>query len=108
MPAILEKTLAARAPGTFRVVNLAYNNEGAYAFAFTLKDYAYLKYDLVCLYEGYNDLGDELNRFVFRRNSPVFTLTGYLPIFPLVFREKASVMVYGDTRAQYSTLNKTV
>jgi hypothetical protein len=108
MPAILEKKLAARAPGAFRVVNLAYNNEGAYSFAFNLKDYAYLNYDLVCLYEGYNDLGDGLNQFVFRRGSPVFTLTGYLPIFPLVFREKASVMVYGDTRAQYSTLNKTV
>jgi hypothetical protein len=109
MPAVLERELA-RAPGRYRVVNLAYNNEGAYSFTFTLKDYAYLKYDLVCLYEGYNDLtgDDAVNRSVFRHDSPVFTLTGYLPIFPLVFREKASVMVYGDTRGVYSALNKAV
>ena len=51
MPAILESRLA-QVPGRFRVVNLAYNNEGAYSFTFTLKDYWYLKYDLVCLYRG--------------------------------------------------------
>jgi len=109
MPAILEQKLG-RPPGAFRVVNLAYNNEGAHSFTFTLKDYAYLDYDLVCLYEGYNDLGgdDSPNRSVFRHDSPVFVLTGYLPIFPLVFREKASVMVYGDTRDVYPTLDKTV
>jgi hypothetical protein len=109
MPAILGRKLA-RTPGRYTVVNLAYNNEGAYSFAFTLKDYAYLQYDLVCLYEGYNDLGgdDGANRSVFRHASPVFTLTGYLPIFPLVFREKASVLVYGDTRGLYPTLNRTV
>ena len=109
MPAILEEKLS-RAPGRFRVVNLAYNNEGAYSFTFTLKDYSYLDYDLVCLYEGYNDLGGDFNanRSVFRHDSPVFRLTGYLPIFPLVFREKASVMVYGDTRGVYPTLSKTV
>ena len=58
IPALLEKRLAAIAPAgrTFRVINLAYNNEGAYSFAFTLRDYAYLNYDLVFLYEGYNDL----------------------------------------------------
>jgi len=109
MPAILESRLA-QVPGRFGVVNLAYNNEGAYSFTFTLKDYSYLKYDLVCLYEGYNDLGGDFNanRSVFRHDSPVFMLTGYLPIFPLVFREKASVMVYGDTRGVYPSLNKTV
>ncbi len=107
MPAILEQKLG-RPPGAFRVVNLAYNNEGAHSFTFTLKDYAYLDYDLVCLYEGYNDLGgdDSPNPSVFRHDSPVFVLTGYLPIFPLVFREKASVMVYGDTRDVYPTLDK--
>src|ERR1051325_8309114 len=35
------------------VVNLAYNNEGAYSFRFTLADYLYLDYDLAVLYEGY-------------------------------------------------------
>src|SRR5471030_1524055 len=92
-PAILERKLGERAPRGFSVVNLAYNREGAYAFTFTMNDYAYLDYDLVCLYEGYNDLVADArtpNHFVFRRESPIFRLTGYLPMFPIVFREKAA------------------
>src|SRR6266487_351877 len=64
------------------VVNLAYNNEGAYSFRFTLADYLYLDYDLAILYEGYNDvMGDPRgpNLSVFRHDSPVFRVTGYLP-----------------------------
>jgi lysophospholipase L1-like esterase len=79
------------------VVNLAYNNEGAYSFRFTLADYLYLDYDLAILYEGYNDLmGDprKPNFSVFRHESPVFRVTGYLPILPLIFREKAASMLY--------------
>jgi len=79
------------------VVNLAYNNEGAYSFRFTLADYLYLDYDLAILYEGYNDLmgGERAPNFsVFRHESPVFRATGYLPIFPLIFREKAAAMLY--------------
>src|SRR5260370_19636425 len=67
------------------VVNLAYNNEGAYSFRFTLADYLYLDYDIAILYEGYNDLmGDPRapNFSVFRHESPVFRVTGYLPILP--------------------------
>jgi hypothetical protein len=98
-PAILERLLARRGRGAFSVVNLAYNNEGAYSFRFTMQDYAYLDYDMVCLYEGYNDLisdGWPANLSVFRRTSPIFRLTGYMPIFPLVFREKATALVHGD------------
>jgi len=87
------------------VVNLAYNNEGAYSFRFTLADYLYLDYDLAVLYEGYNDLmGDPRapNFSVFRHESPVFRVTGYLPILPLVFREKAASMLYrGDIGQMY-------
>jgi hypothetical protein len=107
VPAVLERRLAAAATGgsTYRVINLAYNNEGAYSFAFTLRDYAYLNYDLVCLYEGYNDLmGDPSrpNLSVFRHDSPVFRMTGYLPIFPIVFKEKAAAMLSGgDPGALY-------
>ena len=114
IPALLEQRLAAVAPGgrTFRVINLAYNNEGAYSFAFTLRDYAYLNYDLVCLYEGYNDLmGDPRapNVSIFRHESPVFRLTGYLPIFPIVFKEKAAAMLSGgDAGALYRSQEKTV
>jgi hypothetical protein len=32
----------------------------------------------------------------------VFRLTGYLPLFSIVAREKASVLLYGDTRAVYA------
>ncbi len=31
----------------------------------------------------------------------MFRLTGYLPIFPIVAREKASILLYGDTRVVY-------
>ena len=114
IPALLEQRLAAAAPvgRTFRVINLAYNNEGAYSFAFTQRDYAYLNCDLVFLYEGYNDLmGDPKapNVSIFRHESPVFRLTGYLPIFPIVFKEKAAAMLSGgDVGALYRSQNKTV
>lgn len=114
LPALLEKRLAAFAPAgrKFRVINLAYNNEGAYSFAFTQRDYAYLNIDLVFLYEGYNDLmGDPKrpNVSIFRHESPVFRLTGYLPIFPIVFKEKAASMLSGgDPGALYRLEGKTV
>jgi hypothetical protein len=114
IPAQLEQRLAktARAGQTFKVINLGYNNEGAYSFTFTLKDYDYLQYDLACLYEGYNDLtGDPRgpNVSVFRHESPVFRLTGYLPIFPIVFKEKAAAMLNGgDPGALYRSDSKTV
>jgi hypothetical protein len=92
-PYLLEQRLKER--GRFSVVNLAYNNEAAYSFRFTMEDYAYLDYDVVLLYEGYNDLGDRPAYQVFRRDSPVFRLTGYFPIFPLIFKEKAWSMMYG-------------
>ena len=58
IPAQLERTLNASRP--FSVVNLGFNNEGAYSFVPTLRDFEYLDYDIVVLYEGYNDLpGDE-------------------------------------------------
>jgi hypothetical protein len=108
IPALLERALREQPSRPFTVVNLAYNNEGAYSMTFTLKDYAYLDYDLVCLYEGYNDLNLP-NLSVFRHDSPVFRLTGYLPIFPLVFKEKAAAMLYGgDTSAVYRNSGKTV
>ena len=99
----LERKLQGRIVGPYRrftVVNLAFNNEGAYSFRFTLEDYSWLKYDLVCLYEGYNDVMSR-NTAVFRHDSPIFRLTGYLPLFPLVFREKAAVMLTGDVNSIY-------
>src|SRR5262245_23695031 len=98
-PAVLEQKLKASASRPVSVVNLAYNNEGAYSFKYTLQDYAYLDYDLAVLYEGYNDImggsvggptngrGEQPNLTVFRHDSAVFRLTGYLPIVPIIVRE---------------------
>jgi hypothetical protein len=65
-----------------KVVNLGWNSEGAYALLPTLEDYTYLDYDGAILYSGYNDLAR--NTQVFRHESAVFRLTGYLPILPIV------------------------
>src|SRR5476649_159765 len=56
VPAVLQDLLrrhdASAKPVT--VVNLGYNNEGARSYRFTLQDYAYLNYDVVVFYSGYN------------------------------------------------------
>jgi len=103
IPAVLERLLRSRAASPlFTVVNLAYNNEGAYSFRTTLQDYRRLRYDLAFLYEGYNDLSPRTNVQVFRHDSPVFRLTGYMPIFPIIFKEKAAAMLSGgDPGALY-------
>jgi hypothetical protein len=105
---VLERLLNDRpAPGggRFVVVNLAYLNEAAYSLRYTLEDYAFMAPDIAVLYEGYNDLGTTRHQ-VFRRESPIFRLTGYLPIFPLVFREKARSLMYGgDIDKAYRTEN---
>jgi hypothetical protein len=106
IPALLEQKLndVSQSGTKYIAANLAYNNEGAYSFKYTLRDYAYLDYDLAILYTGYNDLSRsrDLNRQVFRHESPVFTLTGYMPIFPVIFSEKAMMLRYGgDLEAAY-------
>lgn len=109
IPAMLERDLAPRADArrSYRVLNLGYNNEGAYSFRFTLEDYRWLHYDLVCLYEGYNDVLGE-NTSVFRRDSPIFRLTGYLPISPIIFKEKAALLTAGNINDMYLFKGKTV
>jgi hypothetical protein len=108
-PYLLEERLNAQGGGRrFSVVNLAYNNEGAYSFRYTMRDYEYLRYDIAILYEGYNDAGGQPRYQVFRHDSPVYRLTGYLPIFPIVIREKAWAMRYGDVNAGYHADGRTV
>ena len=109
-PAQLESQLRplSRDGAPITVINLGMNSQGAYAFRFDLEDYAYLDYDGVILYEGYNDLGTNRNLLLARRESPVFRLTGYYPIFPVFFREKAMSLQHGgDISAGYSD-RKTV
>ncbi|MBY0493454.1 MAG: SGNH/GDSL hydrolase family protein [Cyanobacteria bacterium] len=94
----LEQRLNASAPGrVFSVVNLGAPGQGAYGFIADLSDYAYLDYDIVVMYEGYNDLGTITprglqNYLLWRHQSPVFRWTGYYPILPIVLREKADLM----------------
>jgi hypothetical protein len=98
LPAQLERAVA---NPRVHVVNLGFNGEGAAAFVPTLQSYAYLDYDIVCLYEGYNDvLGDASPNLGLKRHaSPVFRATGYFPILPLVLREKAGFLRQGGSGA---------
>jgi len=110
IPGQLEQMLHRRtASPTFTVVNLGYNNEGAYSFKTTLADYEWLEYDLAVLYEGYNDMSPvRPNTQIFRHDSPVFLLTGYMPIFPIIFKEKAAAMTSGgNAGAMYGKDTKT-
>lgn len=108
-PYYLEQKINARRHGQtpVTVVNLGMPADSARTFVVTLKAYEYLRYDIVCFYEGYNDLrlgGPDVryltNRDVahyleWRYQSPIFRWTGYFPIFPLVLAEKAMAMRYG-------------
>jgi hypothetical protein len=114
-PYLLQDDLNARARAgrAYTVINLGAPGQGAFGFQFDLRDYAYLHYDCVIMYEGYNDLGATdlpeavpprtiQNRLLWRRESPVFRLTGYFPVLPLVFREKAMALrAGGDLDAAY-------
>ena len=75
---------------SIRMLNLAYNGEGAYSFKYTLRDYDYLDYDVVLIYSGYNDLLIQ-DFYVFRHRSPVFLWTGYLPLLPAMTMDKIKV-----------------
>ena len=97
----LEQRLNASAAGRrFSVVNLGAPGQGAFGFVTDLADFEDLDYDIVCFYEGYNDLGPITirgrdNYLLWRRESPVFRWTGYYPILPIVLREKADLLTGG-------------
>jgi len=91
----LQKVLSASGAGKkATVVNLGYNSEGAYAFFYNLKDFSYLGYDYVIIYDGYNDLGVG-NATVYRHSNPIFRIFGYMPTLPLVMKEKIMLMKNG-------------
>jgi len=96
-PAYLESDLQPHV----RVANLGFNNQGTYSFAFTIRQYAYLRPDLVVFYEGYNDLSG-MNMIDFRQLSVLFRWTGYYPMLPIVAGEKAMLLRVGDLRAAYA------
>ena len=115
-PYYLEQKLNAREYGTANpvsVVNLGIPTDSARTFVATLNDYAYLDYDIAIFYEGYNDLGLDVNPppnmtnpavshyLAWRHQSPIFRWTGYFPIFPLVLSEKSMVLLHGNLNAAY-------
>jgi hypothetical protein len=108
MPHHLEQRLNATGTGegsplgvaNFSVVNLAFNSESAAAFRPTLEDYRFLDYDLAILYEGYNDLLERPKSDSFRRGSLIFRWTGYLPVLPMVARERYFEWRYNGDIAQ--------
>lgn len=97
LPAQLDRELRTLQPHA-RVINLGFHQEGAISFVPTLRSYRFLDYDIVVLYEGYNDiLGDAAPNNVQRRHSsPVFRAIGYYPVLPQVLREKAGFLRTGD------------
>jgi lysophospholipase L1-like esterase len=101
-PAQLQKRFAEslRTQGgpPIKVLNLAFNSEGAYSFKYTLNDYDYLDADVVLLYSGYNDLHPQ-NLYVSRHRSPIFLWTGYLPLLPSLTADKITVWLNRNNKA---------
>ena len=93
LPTQLQRAIATVEPNV-RVVNLGYHQEAAVSFVPTLRSYDFLDYDIVLLYEGYNDiLGDAApNTSQKRHASPLFRAVGYYPILPQILREKAGFL----------------
>jgi hypothetical protein len=108
LPAQLERAVADVEPRV-RIVNLGFNGEGAVTFVPTLRSYDYLDYDIVCLYEGYNDLlGDSSPNLSQKRHaSPLFRAVGYFPILPLVLQEKATFLRHGGGGAAQTRPGET-
>jgi len=108
-PYYLEQKIAKARPGgagPVSVVNLGIPTDSARTFVTTLDDYAYLDADIAMFYEGYNDLGLDVNPprnttnpavshyLAWRYQSPIFRWTGYFPILPLVLNEKAQLLLH--------------
>ena len=90
-PAELERLLADDQTEKIKVLNLGFNDDGAYSFTQTLDDYDYLEADLIIFYSGYNDLNGTNNYYNFRHRSPLFGRTGYLPLLPALTVDKMTV-----------------
>lgn len=85
--------------GQAEVVNLGWNVQGVYSFAFTLQAYRNLQAETYVFYQGYTDAGINLNDW--RKSSLFFRWTGYMPIWPLIFKEKAGALLAGGNTDDY-------
>lgn len=90
-----------------KVINLAYNNEGSYAFYYNLNDFYYLNYDYVILCEGYNDIGIG-NMTILRHNDAVFRIFNYWLSFPMIIKEKVMALKNGSQLEKAYWMQKVV
>lgn len=65
--------------------NLAEPGASADSFINTLRDYAYLQADVICIYDGYDAMAEGVPP-TGRRRSVVFRTVGYLPMLPAMVR----------------------
>jgi hypothetical protein len=70
------------------VINLAAPGDGAATYITTLRDYAYLKPDVVCILDGFAGLG-ATGAAGARHESRMFARTGYMPILHDVIARRA-------------------
>lgn len=85
------------------VVNLGTPYDHIGAFEETLRDYAWLGDDVVCLYIGHDDEAPspEAARAGWRRQSTIFRAFGYLPMLPSLFASRPAVAAVPDNDDEY-------
>jgi hypothetical protein len=94
LPVVLQRALQKETARPLRVLNLAANEQGIYGIYHDVAAYQDLGYDLALLYFGATDsIPTHPHTANFRGRSPVFNLTGYLPILPRWLEEKRVVMM---------------
>lgn len=87
-------------PPPLVVVNLGQPGAVAADYPLTIKHYADLRPDYICLYD---DLGVRDTRPPWR-DSGIFALTGYMPMLPLALREKGLSLRFGSVMQGYAAV----
>ena len=87
-------------PPPLVVVNLGQPGAVAADYPLTIRHYADLRPDYICLYD---DLGVRDTRPSWR-DSGIFALTGYMPVLPLALREKGLSVRFGSVAQGYSAV----
>jgi hypothetical protein len=89
----LNQPARVKRPNTFiRLVELAEPGAGASSYVQTLRDYAYLGADVICIYDGYAAV-DDTPVDGGRRGSWIFRRSGYMPVLFSAARIKAGILV---------------
>jgi len=106
-PSYLARTLWIRGGHTtdlysVTMINAAAVPDGAYAFRYTVRDFARFHPDIAVIHGGYDGLCDgcPANRAVWRRQSAVYRTTGYWPILPQYLEEKGAALREDPSRVR--------